>query len=842
MKISDFSQSFLSAKMLSNGATVEKKPPATLQEVAPTVDGDSFRRTAGRESDPPSSLQMAPVTPEVPDSPYADATVSGTSLLQDVGSQSEAGLFRGLYLDGDASFPEVRLQFRQDLSRGLSSLSEQGKDVSNLLPLLDKLNAASPRRLYNGLLALSLDDPDNAEIRPLKEQAGLWQALEDFPKLKADGLSRTREHYVSSGHLALATAALNWDTDAKTGLSIADSVIVGGGPGGLSTAYHLSEAGCRTVVFEGGKIGQGFSDSGAQSVHQLRTSGDTSNLIYVGSPAQLGIDVSLPRHLAKSREKGNEARSSWNLAVGEKEHGVSSAQGGETKAPANRSELFDHMAQVANGLSEHYPNTFISESSPVTTIEKVERGDQTLFSIKTEKGHQILARSLVMATGFVGSDGEYARCLSDLSSVESAISLCDDNDLISKSQDLLSLQSGLKDGKIAQNLVMSERMLGRPELRNIIKSLPPGSRIGMIGGGESATKGALELLALNEGVTVDIYTSDPLEPYQTQIPTSVIHPNVIEKAITNPQIAARALEESENFETPVTAETMMELLEAESAGRVRIREMGERFSAKSVNISSIQSERGVTLKLDLKSDSAKQSLEAQRQSWVQAGIYGEGGPPDSATELPNIDLFVIAAGYDKRALSAGPLIQQLVDQNLVELDKGNPILGSDGLTSGKNPMLSFNTAGAVSQPADSAIPGRAIKAFRLAKNLVGKLPEREKPTDRIASKLPFGNVDTVTEREEHLVSDDWVNAFLDNEGVTSQQIADKEQEMALTVGLDQHQIAEQEWDIERRFPVANGALRKLLSRALVDPTSLTPAEKVMVQRAQSLSERIYAPR
>lgn len=821
------------------------------REVAPQRKGSSARRAPAKEvevadtfvaSAPPDLGAQPAKNPGTPESPYSWATTSAAPVLQEIPADDEASLLGELFLEG-GSFPELRERFGQELADGLDALSGQGLDVDVAREILSAPSAATPRRLYQSLLTLSRESQTpNELLASLKEKAGLWQALEDFSKLKADGLMRTAEHYISPGHLALATAARGWDIDSQTGMPIADTVVIGGGPGGLATTYHLSEGGHRVVLLEGGKIGQGFADANAQSVHQLRTHADASNVIYTGSQTQLGVAVSMPRNLAQSRLKCEEARHQWSQATGEPEQGYTQAAPGERAVPANRAELFDHMAQVAAGLAQHYGDTFVSENSPVSQLDLVERDGAKLFSVQTENGHRMLARSLVMATGFVGSDGEYARCLKTFDRLPNTLVLCNDHDLYRQSAELRELQEGLDQGRLAGTMVMTERMLGRPELREMVKSLPAGSRVGVIGGGESAVKGALEVLALNAEIGLDLYTSSPIEPYQTQVPTSVIHPAVVEKSLSNAEVANRTWKETENFETPVTPATMASLLKAESEGRLRIRELGAHFSDKTVELAAQQNELGQTIALDLKDPAVMENLRRQRESWAKAGLYGKQPPADDPTRLPPTALFVVAAGYDRRSLQAGPMVQRLVDLGVAELKNGEPAFSSDGLTSSLCPTLAFNTAGASLQPADSAIPGRAVRGYRLSKNLAAKLPPREKPADRIPSKLPFGDVDTVTDREENLKSDDWVLAFLDQEGIPADQVAAREAEIAAIADPEAREKARKRWDIERRFPAINANLRQLLWKASEEPESLTPAEKVMVDRAYALSARAYHPK
>jgi hypothetical protein len=789
-----------------------------------SVDISNLHRSFSYSTQDPDQPSL-----EIPRSPYFEATSGGADVLGRIPENSEAALFKKVFLDGSKSMSSVRADFQESLKSGIAGSGLSAGEQSGLQDIFQKLSASTPRRLYQALAALSAGYPDNPKLDQLREKAGFWQAMEDFPKLQADGISRTVQYYVSPGHLALQTAAQGWDIDKESGLPIADSVIVGGGPGGLASAYHLSERGTRTVIFEGGYVGQGFSDAGAKSVHQLRTNGVASNLIYTANVNQLGVDVSMQRHLGENREKCTDAREDWYEACGEKAHGISQARADDSASPANRAELFEHMSHVAHGLAQKYPDTFVCENSPVSTIEKVDRGDFQLFKVKTSQGHEVLARSLVMATGFVGSDGQHARSLSMFEPLEaSGVTVLENDNSLFEDND-----------KLDHNLlVFSERLIGRPEIRNRIEALPEGSRITVVGGGESAVKGALEALHLNPGVAVDLYTSGPMEPYQTQIPASVIAPPITEAAIKDKELAAQTLEGLEKFGTPVTPESLDELLQLEVQGRVRVHEMGKRFSAETVQVGLRERDgEGPVLSLRLTDDEAAASLRSQREQWTALGLYGEHPPADDPTELPEADMVMVAAGYDKRSLRAGPLLQQLIDQDLVEFKNGDVSFGEDGLSSAKAPMISFNTAGAVAFASDTAIPGRAIRAYRLAKALGERLPARTPPTERIESGLPYGSFDTNGSEENPPWSSERSRAFVEAGGTNPAEIQRRYDEVARIEDPAERASAKLRVDADRMFPGPNPTLRALMIRANEAPETLTPSEKVMWQRAQELLER-----
>lgn len=760
---------------------------------------------------------------DLPPSEFANSTISAAQLLKD---QDESSLFRQVYLEGKVSMTEVRGELTGQLKKGVGKLSsEQAKQLQTLL---DKPDANTARRMGIALQKLRQENPNDKSLKELSETAGTWQALEDFPKLQADGLMRNSINYVSPVHFATQTAAQGWDFDKKSGLPIADSVVVGGGPGGLSSAYHLSENGHRTVVLEGGHTGQAFSDNGAASVHQLRTNVEQSNLIYTPNANHLGIDVSMTRHRDTIPLKAKKAREEWTEATGEENHGSAEANGSFDHA-SNRGDLFEHMSMISQGLATKYPDTFVIENSPVTNIEasKGENGER-LFKLTTERGHQMMSRSLVMATGFVGTAGEHARTLKQFGEMDSAPGvtvLGSDHDLVSKN-----------DRVEKDSLVFSDRLLGRPEIRKRLKELPKGSRLAVVGGGESAAKGALEALHLNPGLNVDIYTNQPFEPYQTQIPVNALSSLVAEAGLKEPDIAQKTLDDLKPFKTPIVTSTMRQLLEFESVGRLRIKEMGKRFNQDTVEV---KPKDGGGFAMTLKDQEVKANLREQRQDWQAMGLYGSNPPQGPPDQLPDADMVMTAVGYDKRSCQAGPLVQQLVDQGVIEMKDGEVAMGADGLTSAKDPMVAFNTAAVQKMAGDSALPGRAIRAYRLGRYFEEKLPAREKPVDAIGKGLKFNEyIDTNRTEETFEANRDIALGFMESGGLFPEFIQHREERVAGIQDPLDREYAAKSWQAQKDYPNRVDPLREMRYRELDAPETLSPVDKLMLKRAASLRERL----
>lgn len=759
-------------------------------------------------------------------SEHYQATASMAQSITERKGESLEEMAANLFFHQRDEIPEVRAEVLSSITSEIQKLpTNEKKKVESLLK---KLDGNTPRRLTRQLLNMGKQD-SALKLEKLKDLAGAWQVLEDAPKIMSDGLVRTQEFYVPPGALQLRAAAQGWDFDKESGLPIADTIIVGGGPGGLATGFHMSEQGQRTILFEGGKIGQAFSDASAQSVHQLRTTSQSSDLIYTNSRTDIGIDVSLRRQAEGIFHKGQQAKAGWNKLRGEDDHSSNEGFGA-----LNRNNIFEHMVQIGHGLATKYPDTMVTENSPVTKLEKLTRGDETFIKVTSEQGHEVLTRSLVMATGFVGSNGENARSLKQFSDIEQngpdkVTLLGSDHDLVRKNEQLLD---------DSQSLVFSDRLLGRPEIRERVKSLPPGSRLAIIGSGESAAKGTIEALQLNPQIVADLYTKNPLEPYQVQIPVSHFGRTVTEQSIQNEDLAEQTLREFEELKTPITTETMKTLLTLEAEGRLRVREMGKRFDEKTVEVNH----RDGRFEFDLKDQEVSESLKRQSEAWQASGLYGASLDTSPADQLPGADMVMMAVGYNTSKVNASPLMQQLIDQNLVEIKDGRVQYGEDGLTSSLSSVVGFNTASAVRMSSDTALPGRAVRGLRLAQNLATKLPERDEPTaeDSIRKGLEAGALDTNNEEEFPVPDLDFAKSSLSfkTNGFLEDQLSF---DTKRANGPDSQK--DKDWgkkllDLEIKFAGPNSTVRALVGRYLEYPDTLTAAEKLTAQRALEIADRL----
>ena len=642
------------------------------------------------------------------------------------------GELKAIYLDGEMTQAEFRLRNTSALQHQISELPAALS--GDMTKAIEAGRSSLPEELYH-LSHTALSQADSAtqeKLRAIRSVAGNWAAVESLPGSSADGVTKRADYYVAPQTLNLMTAARQWDFDSKSGLPIADSVVIGAGPGGLASSYHLSEQGQHTVIFESNSAGQAFSDKNAKSVHFLRTSEDSSNLIYTDDIRDLNHEASLRRQRFEIESHTGKAQEDWSKRTGETFHGRDEDTGISGGQAFPRAGLYDHIQRLAHGLSEKYPDTFLIERAPVKKVKETEEG---LFRVTTAKGHEVLARTLVLSTGFVGKDGENARVLGQvaeaaLESPESTLFLHSDHDEMKNAQALKESQAALDEGRVDKVLMFSDRKLGSPDVRRQVSSLPEGSRIALVGGGESGAKAALELVSLNPDVAIDFYTTEKLEPYQTQVPAGHLDPDSIKKFHQHQEMADKSRDLLKNFGSPITPDTLRGIFAAVKEGKIDLHTLGERFGPGSVSTSVTRDETGAALDLKVVSQDAQDSV---RQETEELRSLGLGNTVRSDSPERRVRMLVSAIGYDTERSKPGALAQQLIEQNLLDVKTGE-----------SDPRIVVNTAGLATDTADTALAGRAVKGWETPHRLAKFLPQREVPESKLDSKAPW--FDQIVER------------------------------------------------------------------------------------------------
>lgn len=646
---------------------------------------------------------------------------------------------------------------------------------------------------YSPQKALSLTD-----LRLGGEDPQALQCLTDLPALSADGLSRTHIHYIAPETLEEICRQRGWETTSE-GSPVADVVVVGAGPGGLATSYHLAQKGSRVVALEGGYAAQAFSDAGAPSVHSMRTDRLLTSLVRTGHALEdLSTVMGLPAGLGQIVTHASQARKQLWETTGHRIQGLpEKIESTDRYQPAARAELFEHFQQVAHYLAADCPNSFLIERSPVQQI----RREKDLFYLETSQGHKLYARKLVMATGLVQEGGSNAKSLAIFQELVQAHPK--DYLLLQKDRDLADKAELMKENR---QWIVSDRLLGRPEVKLALHQLPGQARVAVVGSGESAIKAALEILSQNPTLKVDLFTKAPLEAAQVQVPGENFHPVVLEQATRNRGYADFSKERFDRFDTPVTPRSLIEALQEVSSGRLRIHELGSYFDEHAVSIQPSGMNRS---SITFTSEEVRANLSKQRQEWASQGLL-----QPAVDQVDNIAMVIQATGYSRDKLPLHPLAQQLQEQGLLEMQAGQPKL--DGLTSSACNDLAFNSTMLLGTAADSAIPGMAVRGRHLAEHFTSELPVRPLPPQAVPPEKPGA---------------DWANGYTkaDFEGFVRYR--------GLAPNWVEAQGGPQDTP-QFHFPDPERFLRELDERK---PSELTPAERITLERAHRLRIRMGTP-
>ncbi len=638
----------------------------------------------------------------------------------------------------------------------------------------------------------------------LKELSEVEQSafsLLTHPQGVADGLYRTTDFYVSPAHLLKKAESLGWDMEkdqSGNDVPVADAVVIGAGPGGLSSAFQLARRGARVVTFESETAGHSFSDAGAKPVHHLRTSGYLSNLVRDGFDYNLGnsgIDFDELEHPAslfpRLEEYGNLAeagREGLRELTGNAVHDIPDypyGYGG-TSEPALRSIFFAHMSRVAKSVAEDHENSFLCERSPVSKVTY----QDGLYTVETARGHKVKAKNLVMATGLTGKTGEHARQLPLLNEYAA-----NNPEVFENLSDLSKLPASS-----GQAMLLQERSLGNQAVRQSLAALPEGSRAAVVGSGESALKGALEMLHLNPNLSVDLFVKGPIESAQVQIPPEYFQ--FSDAILATPNSDERARAESKRFGTPLTPRSLQLFLELQQQGRARLLEMGERFNAESVELGTTDDSK---ISVDITSIEALESLKQSRESFSKSGLQQNDSPYE-------YDAVVQAIGFRPPPIDKLDMVKQL---NL-------PTEAEDSFF--------VNTTGSTTHQMHTTIPGLAINGRMIAQNIASTLPQ-----ERVTELKPKQLLDVGTFDHADADTLSQVPFSLESGGLSEFGFNGYYNSLDREKGNSPSGVS------RLIFTEFDEALRTIYEKS---PNERTPAEEETLKRGQSLAERmrgLYLP-
>jgi hypothetical protein len=619
-------------------------------------------------------------------------------------------------------------------------------------------------------------------------------ALVRQPQQCADGLYRPMDFFQSPGQIVLKGITRGWEmskTSDGVDLPVADVVVVGAGPGGLATSLQLARRGGRVVCFESELAGSNFNDGGAKAVHHMRTSVDLTNIVREGDTwATINNPLSLSGSIPEIRPLAQKGRQGQTKLTGEEMHGVplESLDLNDRTSPATRGELWEHLSQVASSLANDYPDAILCERSPVSGVS-YENG---LFTVTTTRGHKVKCKELVLSTGLTGSRGEQARSLKILDDLEQSapdktVVLQKISDTQSEARDLTQVANGQKKA----TLIVNDRLLGEQSFRQTYAALPGDCRAAIIGSGESAIKGALEMAHLNPGLKVDLFVKSELEAAQVQLPTENFNQRVMESTLEDPVWAQKLADMYKVFDTPVAPRSLQEIFELQQSGRVRVVELGTYFDENSI---ALASNADGSTHLDIKDAQALATVAKNEASYQAKGLMSA-----KETILKGADYVAIvqAAGYNKLRLADHPLAQ---------------------LPAEAQAKIHANTISNSLHPAQSALPGLGTAGRHLAEDLAKRLV----PDDR---RIDF---ETLTgPSQEVTVSPEEIEGTIKASGLYPGFVDRVKAEMA-----EKGSSRGEGW---LTFPSQDSKLRSLLGRPA---DQLSAAEKEVLERGLHLQKRL----
>lgn len=630
---------------------------------------------------------------------------------------------------------------------------------------------------------------------------GLQLALKtavDHLKMSADGMGRTSVHYWTPQELRAEQLRRGWGEQKLKGEPVADAVVVGGGPSGLAAAYYLSEAngkgdtGLRTVLIEGGYVGQAFSDGGAPSVHWLRTGRWTTSLATTGAaPARHVAQIGLPRvsEFLGFKPKGQAARADVEARTGGKYIGRSREERKlarfkessnplarawgwlsgwffypirERIAPIARNEIWQYFNHVGSHIAEN-PNALVLEQSPVTGYKKRSDG---LWEVRTAQGHVVLARRLVIGTGIVGTDADFAQIPKEFKALEEKnpdayLSVAGNPDLGRKAGELSALfDERARTGHFGKQFLFTGTLLRTPEVQRWLKALPSGSRVGVIGSGESAAKDVVDILIQNPSLKVAIFAKSQFEPAQVQVPETYFTPELAKRGIVDKDFAKFSVDQWKRvFGTPITPQTMIDMLTAQKQGRVEVYELGKHFTDAMMQLALRPGIAGGGTEVEITDVEVVKNLVEQKRVWAEKyGLnleIGEHmGPGGTHLRIPLIDGgWVFSTGFAAGKTRYTPQMQQLIDGGHVKIAQGEDLPKwfkgqvlvdeKNHISSAGDPTLAFTGISFYNPAGDSTIAGMGVRGSYIGDYMKKSLREEARAHGRDSRGSPTMDVPTL---------------------------------------------------------------------------------------------------
>ncbi|MCO6430292.1 MAG: hypothetical protein J5J00_05475 [Deltaproteobacteria bacterium] len=639
----------------------------------------------------------------------------------------------------------------EELSRSLNKLQEVfSQDQGSNREELALAQIIGIRELLKQVGAdVSVGEEILKLVNEVYHRQSVVKAMSDLPCLMADGLIRSRIYHAPPSVLEAVRRHRGLDPNQ------AQLIVIGGGPAGIALSYYASSRGIDTVTLEKRFLAKSMSDARAQSVHVMRTGAKGSSLARSELVPESDVKrIGMPEVLARTalREMAREGRSAMERANDRPFNtDIPSEDMVDPRVPVARSDVYGYFLEVAAEAEKTERAIFLEQTCPEQVVwDSAER----LFHVISSHGHKLSSPFLAVATGFVGTDGELGRTLPEFvklseHSPDKCILINDEGDLTRHSKQLHetieSLQHRDYSNGRRHQMVVTDPLLGHQEIQDYLSLQPFGTRTAVVGSGESAAKAAVELLRF-PNLTVDLFVKSTLEPSQAHTPFFTNGKDPVVKSILDDEFGGQSLEVMKSsYGTPITPDTMLTLLNAVEAGRVRLFELGEYFSEKALDIEiDCSSDAETRITIDAADRNVLRNLQNQVKEMEEYGFQRcrEILPADGRT-LSTIDgPIVLASGYDRKLRLQSPLLVQLAEQGAIILDPERPsemeVDDECGLFSKANPNLILLGAGNLRGFADTSFSGAGVGAYLAAHAVGHKLQMQETllPSSALALSEP----------------------------------------------------------------------------------------------------------
>jgi glyoxylase-like metal-dependent hydrolase (beta-lactamase superfamily II)/cysteine sulfinate desulfinase/cysteine desulfurase-like protein len=446
-------------------------------------------------------------------------------------SKTEREHVAGLFYSGDGSYIEDQLRLARESRAAIDRLPESPDKAL----ILDLFQARSEKEALQRLGTSAIADLPTEIIRAARRiQAGLREGeaaqgvvttlirlqteakrRQDFSSLTSDGFVRTDVQHIS-GSKILDTLRERWGTTRP------DIVIAGAGPTGIVQALLYGLLGYKVLLVDKGFAGATWADKLNLAVHVLRSPAVRNDMGHASLPLiekLIGFKDHLPlfRLLAQT---GRDLVEELTGIKGYADSGLprevreltntSEAKGNVLAHPSTRGELFlQFFALLDIALSRG--NVILLEETPLTKAVRVPDGwDVTIRTDDTANPELSLPTGhLHNATGFSGTRGEFSKIPRVFENWAARMShfLVRDGFEMDQTATLEHLSN-----KGSTPLIVTAPLVGYPAFVEYYRGLPAGTKVGVVGDGESALKTLKTLSDLNTGVQLVLFAkTDPKE-------------------------------------------------------------------------------------------------------------------------------------------------------------------------------------------------------------------------------------------------------------------------------------------------------------------------------------------